>query len=76
MEQHQIPVAPIAQRLLSIIDAATYLGVSPRMVRTWTSTGRLPIIRFGRRVLLDRMVLDRFIESRQQALDPDFERRV
>jgi excisionase family DNA binding protein len=67
MEQHQIPVAPIVQRLLSIIDAATYLGVSPRMVRTWTSTGRLPVIRFGRRVLLDRMVLDRFIESRQAA---------
>jgi len=76
MEQHQIPVAPIAQRLLSIIDAATYLGVSTRMVRTWTSTGRLPIIRFGRRVLLGRMVLDRFIETQEQTTSRDVDRRV
>src|SRR5215813_7814727 len=71
-ELHQVLVAPIARRLFSITDAATYLGVSQRMVRTWTSTGRLPIIRFGRRVLLDRVVLDKFMETRQQAQAPAF----
>jgi excisionase family DNA binding protein len=40
--------API--HLLTVIDIAERLQVSPREVRRWVATGRLPVVRFGRAV--------------------------
>jgi excisionase family DNA binding protein len=53
-------------RLFSIERAAQYLGVSPRTVRTWMAGGRLPIVRLGRRVLVDQHCLDELIEGHTQ----------
>jgi len=50
-------------RLFSIEQAALYLGISPRSIRTFVATAQLPAIRLGRRVLLDREQLDRWIAS-------------
>jgi excisionase family DNA binding protein len=49
------------QRLLSIEEAAVYLGISPRSIRTFIADTRLPAIRLGRRVLLDKEQLDKWI---------------
>ena len=54
------------QRLFSIEEAAAYLGISPRSVRTFIAASRLPTIRLGRRVLLDREQLDKWIASQER----------
>jgi excisionase family DNA binding protein len=58
------------RRLLSIEHAAHYLGISPRAVRTYIATARLPIVRLGRRVLLDREVLDQLIREQMNPARP------
>lgn len=55
------------RRLLSIDQAAQYLSISTRMVRTWVSGGRLPIVRLGRRVLVDKERLDELIKCQTQS---------
>jgi hypothetical protein len=45
-------------RLLSVVDAAEYLGVS---VNTFTTLG-IRVRRMGRRVLYDRLDLDRYVD--------------
>lgn len=49
-------------RLLDCAAAGEYLSVSPATVRAWIRQGRLPCVRLGRRVLLDRRALDRLID--------------
>jgi excisionase family DNA binding protein len=49
-------------RLLSVKAAADYLGVSSWTIRERMGGGQLPAVRIGRRVLLDRTDLDRWIE--------------
>ena len=63
-------VVPIPPRLLSLEDAATYLGVSPWTVRDLEHAGtltrvRIPLPRQGelRKLLFDRADLDRLIEA-------------
>ncbi len=51
------------QRLLSIEQAAAYLGISPRSVRSYIKEGHLQVVRLGRRVLLDRERLDEWISK-------------
>ena len=50
-------------RLLSVGEAANYLGLSARGVWTLIDTGRLPVVRLGRRVRLDRGQLDLLIKE-------------
>jgi len=54
------------QRLFSIEEAAVYLGISPRSIRTFIAAARLPAIRLGRRVLLDKEQLDQWISSQER----------
>ncbi len=55
------------RRLFSIEEAAVYLGLSPRSIRTFISASRLQAIRLGRRVLLDKEQLDAWIASQEPA---------
>ena len=55
------PVGP-GKRLYSVDDAGVYLGISPWTIRAYVSSGKLPAIRAGRRVLLDIRDLDAWIE--------------
>ncbi len=51
-----------ARRLLSVPEAASYLGVSVWTIRGLGWNGEIPEVKIGRRKLFDREDLDRFIE--------------
>lgn len=59
---HQSP----ERRLLSVQEAARFLAVSPWMIRSMVWRGTLPSVKIGngkrKRVLLDRLDLDRYID--------------
>ena len=64
-------VAPtITPALLSIRDAAVYLGVPPETVRWWIRRKRLRKVKIGRRVLIRRDELDRVITLSTETADP------
>ena|SRR5690349_8165482 len=55
-------------RLLSLRQAANYLGVSYWTVRGWVETGKLSAIRLGPKLIrIERSDLDRFIGERKDA---------
>jgi len=54
------------RRLLSVKEAAVYLGVSPWTVRSLGWSREIPEVRIGRRVLYDREDLDLFITQAKQ----------
>lgn len=56
------PQSHLKKRLYSIPEAATYLGRSVWSVRELIWNGNLPSVRMGRRVHLDIIDLDRWIE--------------
>jgi len=58
----------IQRRLLSVEEAATYLGLSPRTIyngvhRKTKNPFPVPVKRIGKLVKFDREDLDKFIES-------------
>ncbi len=54
---------PIQPRLLSVKEAAAYIGRSPTAVRELIWKGDLPIVRPDRRIHLDRNDLDAWINQ-------------
>ncbi len=54
-------VAPI--ELMTIEQAAAYLGTGERFVRRLISQRRIPFVKLGRHVRLERLVLDQFIDA-------------
>ena len=57
---HATPVQPV---LLSVKDAAVYLGRSEQSIQHLIFSHELPVVRVGRRVHLDRRDLDLWIEK-------------
>ena len=49
-------------RLLSQQDAASYLGISYWTVRDLVFRRELPFVKIGRRILVDRIDLDAYLE--------------
>ena len=60
------PVVPVVAingpRLLSLKDAAVYLGAHLWAVRQMVRNRELPYVQIGRKYLIDRLDLDRFVE--------------
>jgi excisionase family DNA binding protein len=60
------PVVPVVAingpRLLSLKDAAVYLGARLWAVRQMVRNRELPYVQIGRKYLIDRLDLDRFVE--------------
>lgn len=52
-----------SKRLFSLKEAAQYLGRGLYGVRELIWAGRLPVVRDGRKMFLDREDLDRYIDS-------------
>lgn len=57
---HAAPIQPV---LLSVKDAAVYLGRSEQSIQHLIFARELPVVRVGRRVHLDRRDLDLWIEK-------------
>jgi excisionase family DNA binding protein len=53
-------------RLYSLQDAASYLAISYWSVRTLIERGDIPVIRMGRRLLIDRLDLDSWILNNKE----------
>lgn len=58
---------PLTARLLSVEQAAIYLGRTPGALRQMIFKGTLPVVRIGGRVQLDIRDLDRLIENSRTA---------
>lgn len=52
---------------LSVDEAATAIGVSPRLVRTLIARGEIRSLRIGRRRLVSVDALKRFVADREAA---------
>jgi excisionase family DNA binding protein len=53
----------IQPRLLTVEQAAAYIGRSKEAVQHMTAARKIPVVRDGRRVFLDVKVLDRWIDQ-------------
>ncbi len=51
------------KRLLSVGEAAQYLGVQKRTIYSWASQEKIPSVHIGRRLLFNQEDLDRMIEA-------------
>ncbi len=51
------------KRLISVEDAARYLGVQKSTIYSWAWRRKIPSVKMGRRLLFDREDLDRMIEA-------------
>ena len=56
-------IAPSGEKMLSIARVAERFGRSPRTVRWWIATGRLPVVRIGRTPFVPVEALDRMVEE-------------
>jgi excisionase family DNA binding protein len=63
MPRTQIARADRQGPLLSILEAAAYLGISPGTLRNWLSMRRLAYVKVGRLTKLAIRDLDAFIAS-------------
>lgn len=53
----------VLPRLLSYKDAEIYMSLSYWSIRTLVVNGEIPHVRFGKRILLDRLALDEWVEK-------------
>ncbi len=63
------PIDTPAKRLLSVVEAANYLSVSVWSIREYIWAGKLSVVRFGRRTLLDKQDLDTWIDLNKVRMD-------
>jgi excisionase family DNA binding protein len=56
------PPNGLAPRLLSQQEAAAYLGISYWTLRDLTFRGEVPHVKIGRRILVDRLDLDAYLD--------------
>lgn len=56
----------VLPRLMDVRKAGKYISRLPEAVRAMISRGKLPVVRDGHRVFLDREDLDQWIASRKQ----------
>ncbi len=62
------------EKLLSVADAAQWLGISRHTLNGWVSKRKVPFVKLGRRTLfnpadLDRMIKAATVEPRHQRQD-------
>jgi excisionase family DNA binding protein len=67
MTQHSSFETQSRKRFMSIKEAADYLGLSPNTLYSWNSQGiYLPVMKFGRRVMVDMNDLDAFVDANKK----------
>jgi excisionase family DNA binding protein len=65
------PTTKLTQRLVTLSEAARYLGLSSWTVRELIWRGVLHRVRLSRKILLDQRDLDAAIEASKDAVDGD-----
>lgn len=55
--------APIAPRLLTLQQVATYVGLSPHTVYRYVSQRKIPHVKLGKVLKFDRAEIDRWITA-------------
>jgi excisionase family DNA binding protein len=63
LEERLRPDSVSRQRLLTVEQAATYLGRSPAAVQHMIASGKLRAVRIDRRVAIDLKDLERLVEA-------------
>jgi len=63
-------VNDLAERVLTVREAAQLLGVGERTYRSAAARGEVPIVRVGRRVVVPGAQLARFLEGEVKAAAP------
>ncbi len=58
-----MPIPLGEKRLISVEDAARYLGVKKSTIYSWAWRRKIASVKMGRRLLFDREDLDRMIEA-------------
>ncbi|MGH9344050.1 MAG: helix-turn-helix domain-containing protein [Terriglobia bacterium] len=58
--------AVLAPRLMSLNQAATYLGLTPDALRAKVYMGRIPVVDLDKKLRFDKLDLDRMIEQRKR----------
>lgn len=53
----------LSPRLMTIEQAAAYIGRTPEAMQHLASSGKIPTVRADRRVFIDRLDLDKWIEE-------------
>jgi excisionase family DNA binding protein len=56
----------LEQRYLSVTEAATYLGLSPKTVYAWVEKGAMPGYKVGRVWRFDKTELDEFVRGQMR----------
>jgi excisionase family DNA binding protein len=52
------------EELLSVVDAASYLGIRPWTLRHWISDRKIEVVKYGNGIVrIRRSVLDRYVAS-------------
>jgi len=64
------PISKSDQTLYCITEVANQLRLSKFTIRLFIARGQLPIIRLGRRVLIHKDDLNKFIEERRERCGP------
>jgi excisionase family DNA binding protein len=59
------------QKLMSIEEAATALGLKPVTIRQWAGARRIARVKLGRRVLIPADAVERLIEANLQPALPE-----
>ena len=60
---HREPIGNVTPRLLNIKDAARYISRTPKALRHMIERRKLPVVRCGRRVQIERDALDKWIRE-------------
>lgn len=61
----KVEPTPVTPRLLSVKDAALYLGATVWAVRCMAWQSEVPFLKIGGRILFDRADLDQYIENQK-----------
>jgi len=59
----------LGPRLMTVDQAAIFLGRSREAIQHLVTSGKLPTVRSDRRIFLDRQDLDRWIEQHKERTD-------
>jgi len=61
----------VRRRLLSVSEAAQYLGISPGTMRNWLSMRRIEHVKVGRLTRISYAALDRYIADNTVRAEAD-----